>query len=237
MKTKEAPLAPIALDSYRPLRDLVFESLKDAILTQTLPPGKRLLESELAESLGVSRTPVREAIRRLEQEGLVAMIPRKGAYVSGISLKDIREVYEIRAALEMLALELAAKYITAEEIAELEHQVRQEEAMTEANRLNEIIFIDSSFHDLIYQYARNSRLTQFVEILQEQFKRFRFLPLGSSARSHTALAEHEQMVEALRAHDSILAAKLAREHIANAQNALISALTANGLIGNDSIID
>ena len=103
MKTKEAPLAPIALDSYRPLRDLVFESLKDAILTQTLPPGKRLLENELAESLGVSRTPVREAIRRLEQEGLVAMIPRKGAYVSGISLKDIREVYEIRAALEMLA--------------------------------------------------------------------------------------------------------------------------------------
>ena len=206
MKTKEAPLAPIALDSYRPLRDLVFESLKDAILTQTLPPGKRLLENELAESLGVSRTPVREAIRRLEQEGLVAMIPRKGAYVSGISLKDIQEVYEIRAALEMLALELAAKYITAEEIAELEHQVRQEEAMTEANRLNEIIFIDSSFHDLIYQYARNSRLTQFVEILQEQFKRFRFLPLGSSARSHTALAEHEQMVEALRAHNSSLAA-------------------------------
>ena len=99
---KESPyqLETILLDGYRPLRDLVFEALKDAILTQKLHPGERLLESELADELGVSRTPVREAIRKLEQEGLVVMIPRKGAYVDGISLKDIHEVYEIRAALE-----------------------------------------------------------------------------------------------------------------------------------------
>lgn len=237
MKNKEPRLSAIALNSYRPLRDLVFESLKEAILLQQLHPGERLIELELAEELGVSRTPVREAIRRLEQEGLVVMLPRKGAYVAGISLKDIHEVYEIRAALEALALELAAKYITAEELEELKRQVHQEEVMTESNRLNEIIFIDSSFHDLIYQYARNSRLTQFVEILQEQFKRFRSLPLGNSARSNTALEEHQQIVEALACHDSVRAAKLAREHIANAENALISALTANGLIGNNSIID
>lgn len=237
MKNKEARLSVIPLDGYRPLRDLVFEALKDAILLQKLHPGERLIELELADELGVSRTPVREAIRRLEQEGLVVMLPRKGAYVAGISLKDIHEVYEIRAALEALALELAAKYITAEELEELKRQVHEEEVMTEANRLNEIIFIDSSFHDLIYQYARNSRLTQFVEILQEQFKRFRSLPLGNSARSNTALEEHQQIVEALACHDSTLAARLAREHIANAENALISALTANGLIGADSIID
>ena len=150
MKEKPQRLQTILLDGYRPLRDLVFEALKEAILTQKLHPGERLLESELAVELGVSRTPVREAIRRLEQENLVVMIPRKGAYVAGISLKDIHEVYEIRAALEALALELAAAYITDEELAELARQVSEEEAMTEDGRLNEIIFIDSSFHDLIY---------------------------------------------------------------------------------------
>lgn len=229
---KESPyrLETILLDGYRPLRDLVFEALKDAILTQKLHPGERLLESELADELGVSRTPVREAIRKLEQEGLVVMIPRKGAYVDGISLKDIHEVYEIRAALEALALELAAKYITDEELDELALQVKEEEALTDVGRLNEIIFIDSSFHDLIYQYARNSKLTQFVEILQEQFKRFRALPLGGSARSNTALEEHQQILKALKNHDSILAAQLAKKHIAGAEEALINALDAAGLL-------
>lgn len=237
MKDQPHKLQTILLDGYRPLRDLVFEALKDAILTQKLHPGERLLESELAVELGVSRTPIREAIRRLEQEGLVIMLPRKGAYVAGISLKDIHEVYEIRAALESLALELAAKYITDEELAELALQVSEEEALTDAGRLNEIIFIDSSFHDLIYQYARNSKLTQFVEILQEQFKRFRALPLGGSARSNTALQEHQQILEALKNHDSELASKLAKKHIDGAEAALIAALNANGLLGEQTIIN
>lgn len=230
MKNQGHDLETISLNGYRPLRDLVFESLKEAILSQKLRPGERLLENELAEELGVSRTPIREAIRRLEQEGLVVMLPRKGAYVAGISLKDIHEVYEIRAALEALALELAATYITDEELDELALQVEEEEALTDAGRLNEIIFIDSSFHDLIYQYARNNKLTQFVDILQEQFKRFRALPLGASARSNTALEEHQQILAALKAHDSALAADLAKKHIAGAERALIAALEANGLL-------
>lgn len=230
MKNHGHDLETISLNGYRPLRDLVFEALKEAILSQKLRPGERLLENELADELGVSRTPIREAIRRLEQEGLVVMLPRKGAYVAGISLKDIHEVYEIRAALEALALELAAKYITDEELAELALQVEEEEALTDAGRLNEIIFIDSSFHDLIYQYARNNKLTQFVDILQEQFKRFRALPLGTSARSNTALEEHQQILVALKNHDSILAADLAKKHIAGAERALVAALEANGLL-------
>ncbi len=109
-------LVPIKLDGYKPLRDVVFENLRDAIITQVLKPGERLMEIQLADEMGVSRTPVREAIRKLELEGLVVMVPRKGAYVAGVSMKDIHEVYEVRSALEMLAVTLAAERITDEEL-------------------------------------------------------------------------------------------------------------------------
>ena len=98
--TDQRRLIPIKLDGYKPLRDIVFETLREAIINQTLKPGERLMEIQLAEEMGVSRTPVREAIRKLELEGLVVMVPRKGAYVAGISMKDIHEVYELRSALE-----------------------------------------------------------------------------------------------------------------------------------------
>ena len=124
--TKERKLLPIVLDGYKPLRDVVFETLRDAIITQVLKPGERLMEIQLADEMGVSRTPVREAIRKLELEGLVIMVPRKGAYVAGVSMKDIHEVYEVRAALEMLAVSLAAERITDEELDALERQVLRE---------------------------------------------------------------------------------------------------------------
>ena len=120
---KQRKLLPIVLDGYKPLRDVVFETLRDAIIKQVLKPGERLMEIQLADEMGVSRTPVREAIRKLELEGLVVMVPRKGAYVAGVSMKDIHEVYEVRAALEMLAVSLAAERITDEELDALERQV------------------------------------------------------------------------------------------------------------------
>ena len=106
---------PIELDSYKPLRDIVFEALREAIIAGQLRPGERLMEVQIADELGVSRTPVREAIRKLELEGFVIMVPRKGAYVSDISIKDITDVFEIRRALEGLAVELAARRMTEDE--------------------------------------------------------------------------------------------------------------------------
>lgn len=99
----ERRLIPVSLDNYKPLREIVFEALREAIINGTLEPGERLMEIQLAEEMGVSRTPVREAIRKLELEGFVVMVPRKGAYVAGLSMKDIADVFEIRTALESLA--------------------------------------------------------------------------------------------------------------------------------------
>ena len=224
-------LVPIKLDGYKPLRDVVLENLRDAIITQVLKPGERLMEIQLADEMGVSRTPVREAIRKLELEGLVVMVPRKGAYVAGVSMKDIHEVYEVRSALEMLAVTLAAERITDEELNALEQQVlreSEEEAKKDGSDLDNIIYIDSSFHDIIYQAARNQRLVQFVNILQEQLQRFRAASLARPGRSKTALEEHKQIVEALSERNGELASKLAQEHIENAENAMIASMKEKG---------
>ncbi len=228
--TDQRRLIPIKLDGYKPLRDIVFETLREAIINQTLKPGERLMEIQLAEEMGVSRTPVREAIRKLELEGLVVMVPRKGAYVAGISMKDIHEVYELRSALEALAASLAAVRITDEELEEMERQMVREAKETEENNLQGIVSIDTTFHDLLYQAAHNQRLGQFINILQEQVQRFRAATLSRPGRSKYALEEHKKIVEALANKDAKLAAKLATEHIENAENAMIFAMDKDGFV-------
>lgn len=114
-------LSKVNLNNYKPLREVIFDTLREAIIAGELKPGERLMEVKLAEKMGVSRTPVREAIRKLELEGLVEMLPRKGAHVAELSVKDIMDVLEVRATLDGLATALAAERITDEEIKKLEH--------------------------------------------------------------------------------------------------------------------
>lgn len=217
-------LVPVKLDTYKPLREVVFESLREAIIQGILKPGERLMEIQLAEEMGVSRTPVREAIRKLELEGFVVMVPRKGAYVARISLKDIADVFEIRASLEALAAGLAAERITAEELEELERCVVQTSEMAEKESLDNVVQIDTNFHDLIYKASRNQRLTQIISLLREQIQRFRSISLAHPGRSHEALEEHKHLVEAIADRNVELAQRLALQHIENAENILMDGL-------------
>jgi DNA-binding GntR family transcriptional regulator len=229
-KLKEEPkLIPIKLDNYKPLREVVFESLREAIINGRLSPGERLMEIQLAEEMGVSRTPVREAIRKLELEGFVVMIPRKGAYVAGISIKDIANVFEVRAALEALAAGLAAERITEEELDELERYLVEISELRESGNLDAIVEKDTMFHDVIYRASRNERLVQIVTHLQEQIHRFRTASLARPGRTRDALDEHKKLVEAISDRDVELAQKLAREHIENAENSMISAVQEAGV--------
>ena len=216
------PLIPIKLDNYKPLRELVFESLREAIISGQLSPGERMMEIQLAEEMGVSRTPVREAIRKLELEGLVVMIPRKGAYVSGLSLKDVADVFEIRGALEGLAAELAADRITDEELENLERYLVKISEDIEHGDLSRVVETDTDFHTLLYQASRNNRLSQIINNLREQIQRFRTTSLSLPGRMKTALEEHRKIVEAISSRDGELARKLAQEHIENAENSLMS---------------
>ncbi|MBE0466974.1 MAG: GntR family transcriptional regulator [Candidatus Desulforudis sp.] len=221
---EERRLLPVKLDSYKPLREMVFESLREAIIQGRLRPGERLMELQLAEELGVSRTPVREAIRKLELEGFVVMVPRKGAYVAGITDKDITEVFEVRAALEALAAGLACERITDEELERLERSVVQIAEFTERPDLNALVHEDAEFHEIIYRASRNKRLSQILTNLQEQIQRFRLTTLSRPGRTRQALEEHNQIVEAISERRVELAQRLAWEHIESAENSLLCAL-------------
>ena len=141
------------VDAYLPLRDVVFHTLREAILKGELKPGERLMELQLASKLGVSRTPIREAIRMLEQEGLAVTIPRRGAEVARMTEKDMKDVLQIREVLDELAVRLACDNITKEEIKELEKQMLQFENSTKQGDIKKIAEADVAFHDTIYHAA------------------------------------------------------------------------------------
>jgi DNA-binding GntR family transcriptional regulator len=222
------PLVPIKLDNYKPLRELVFESLREAIISGRLKPGERMMEIQMAEEMGVSRTPVREAIRKLELEGLVVMIPRKGAYVAGLSLKDIVEVFEIRGALEGLAAELAAERITDDELENLERYLVMITEDIEKGDLGKVVETDTDFHTQLYKASRNDWLLQIINNLREQIQRFRTTSLSYPGRMKVAVEEHRQIVEAISSRNGKLARKLAYEHIEKAENSLMS-MIQNGI--------
>ncbi|ADG81021.1 GntR family transcriptional regulator [Thermincola potens] len=220
----ERRLIPVSLDNYKPLREIVFEALREAIINGTLEPGERLMEIQLAEEMGVSRTPVREAIRKLELEGFVVMVPRKGAYVAGLSMKDIADVFEIRTALESLAAGLAAERITEEELENLERLLVKIGECVQANDLDKLIEVDTEFHDVLFKATRNERLVQIISNLREQIQRFRTTSLASPGRMKYALEEHKKIVEAVSERNVELAQKLAAEHIENAENIMLNVL-------------
>ena len=221
-------LGPIQLDNYQPLRDLVFEALREAIINGTLKPGERLMEVQLAEEMGVSRTPVREAIRKLELEKLVVRVPRKGAYVADISKTEIAEVFEIRRALEGLAAQLAADRATDDQLETLERYLFRISEAIDKGDLEATIMLDTEFHNELYQAANNERLGEMINNLREHIQRYRSTSLAHPGRMKQALSEHRRIVESIGKRDATLAKKLAEEHIINAENSLMQAIFRKG---------
>ena len=159
-------------NEYLPLRDVVFNTIKDGILSGRLRPGERLLENQLAEELGVSRTPIREALRMLEIENLVDLIPRKGAQVREMSEKDIKDVLEIRKVLEELAAGLAAENITRQSISDLkEAHLDFMKAFDRGDREG-VLEADTRFHDIIFCATKNDKLVQIKSNISIQISRY-----------------------------------------------------------------
>ena len=205
----------VNMDEYLPLRDVVFKTLRQAILKGELEPGERLMEIQLAERLGVSRTPIREAIRKLELEGLVLMIPRRGAEVAKISEKNLRDVLEVRRSLEELAIDLACQRIQEEELETLREAQKEFAAAVAAGDAMEIAQTDEKFHEIIYSGTGNQKLMQILSNLREQMYRYRLEYIKDANKRQILLLEHEQILKALSLRHVQEARLAVREHIDN----------------------
>ena len=214
----------VNMNEYLPLRDVVFNTLRQAILKGELAPGERLMEIQLAEKLGVSRTPIREAIRKLELEGLVLMIPRKGAEVAKISEKSLKDVLEVRRSLEELAIELACQRISDTDMEDMDAaQAAFRDAIAKGDAM-EIAETDEAYHDLIYNCTRNTRLVQILNNLREQMYRFRLEYIKDEDKRQILLIEHEKILKALRSRHVAEARAAVREHIDNQEITVLKKL-------------
>ncbi len=210
------------LQNHRPLREIVYEELKRQILVGEIAPGTRMMEVELAEEMGVSRTPIREAIRKLEKEGLVNIEPRRGAYASEISVKDMVDVLEVRQDLEGMAAALAARKVTDEEKqAFVKVNSDYEEAIKNGNT-EEIIRCDELFHQLIVSYSGNKTLNQLLSQVQELALRFRYIYYDDFSRYEKMPREHEHIEEAILSGDAEKARIVAEEHVSKLKEFVIN---------------
>lgn len=205
----------LATDKYLPLRDVVFQTLREAILRGTIKPGERLMEIQLSQQLGVSRTPVREAIRMLELEGLVNMTPRKGAAVAAISEKSLRDVLEVRCALEELSVRLACERMSWEQFEKLRMANVKFAQVAESEDITVIAKSDEAFHDIIYYSTDNDKLILLLNQLREQMYRYRVEHIKMKERRSLLIREHQEIIDALRERDSQTAVLVMRRHINN----------------------
>jgi DNA-binding GntR family transcriptional regulator len=209
-------------NAYLPLRDVVFQTLRQAILKGELQPGERLMEIKLSQMLGVSRTPIREAIRKLELEGLVVMVPRKGAAVANITEKDTKDVLEVRRTLEMFAVEVVCDRITPEQLEQLESAAKDFENAKGSMDLILIAESDMKFHEVIYAATQNERLMQMLSNLRENMYRYRIEYLKDANYYDSLVREHHEILSAIKNGDKQNAREYMKNHIDNQQLAVIS---------------
>lgn len=203
-------------DNYS-LSARVYNHIRDGILAGTFAKGDELKEKNIGDELGVSRTPVREALRQLELEGLVSIIPNKGAFVEGVSTDDIRDIYEIRALLEGLCARWAATRISDEMMAAMEENIYLTEFHEKKGNAKQLLELDNRFHELLYEAGGSKELMRVLKDYHEYVGRVRKVTLGETKRAKNSTHEHKQICEAIKNHDALLAEKCAREHINNSK--------------------
>jgi DNA-binding GntR family transcriptional regulator len=205
----------------RPMREIVLYELRSAIFENKLNPGDRLVENIIASSMGVSRTPVREALRQLEIEGLAINMPRKGTLVKGISIEDAIEIYDLREVLEGLAVRLACLNISRIEIRKLKEILSIMEGNTSDMEYIEYAKAHSEFNSIVLHASKNKRLIEQLEHIYEYLKSLRKISLNNIERRELALAEHIKIADAISEGDEVLAEKEARAHIVNAKKSFL----------------
>ena len=202
----------------------VFENLKSAIIRGDMPPGNRLVESRLAEALGISRTPVREAIHKLEREGLIQKLPRGGFSVSNLTHEEIEETFGIRSVLESYAARLAAIKHQRQELEPLEEKIEEFQYHLNRGEMEALLKINTEFHGLLYAMSRSPKLIKMINDLQDQIYRFRRIILKIETMAKTSNDDHRQMLSAMKKRDADRVETLVKQHILRGQKIVLKEL-------------
>ncbi len=195
------------------LREQVYTNIKSKIIGGDFEPGKRLIEEKLAEDMKTSRTPVREAIQKLEKEGLIYRLPRGGFAVKGVSEEEVEEVFSLRGVLEGYAGFLATARMEQDELKALEEVIAREEECLKEMNVDEFIRLDSEFHDTLYKAAKNNRLYALLNDLRDYMYRYRVIILRYQRKPQLAVQDHKEMVSSIKSKNARQVEKLVRKHM------------------------
>jgi DNA-binding GntR family transcriptional regulator len=209
-----------------PLKDspsldkLAYEKIKEAILTFQFLPNAALVEGELASQLGISKTPVRDALMRLEKEGLVTRIPYKGTYVSDINNQDMANIFTIRIVLEGLAIHLATELLTEDDFQQMQKLIADHAEALKKGDVRGVSRINTEFHNIIVNCCSNPRLQQMLHNLDDHLKRYRLLSISQGTRTEKSVPEHQAILDAVRARDPKRAEEAMQIHLTSAMQDL-----------------
>jgi len=210
------------------LNQKIYKIIKSQILEGNLEPGTKLVGEKLAEQMGVSRTPIREAIKWLAVEGFVKNIPGHGAFVNGVSIKDLKEVLQVRGVLEGLAAKLAIEVIKDEQIKELEKIIKEMDYNAKEKNLSAFSACSQKLQELIIDISGNSQLKKIRKIICDQTHRYRIRSLSSPKRLEHSFKEHKDIFEAIKNRDPEMADKLSKQHTENVFQNILAHVTTKG---------
>lgn len=227
IRCRDMSARPLNLNST--LTSRVYEVLKNKILSMELPPGTRLKDGELAKGLGVSNTPIREAIRQLEKDGLVETIPHRGNFVKKMSPEEVCEIYDVRMVLEALAARLAVDMFTPEQLKWIETKVEEYERAFDNDDISLGLEVDFAFHDLIAQASGNKTLLEMLRGLATRIHTLRHMDRGKTRRRES-LKDHKAIYQALKERDAKKAEEAITQHISKGKERVLSVLTHESIL-------
>jgi DNA-binding GntR family transcriptional regulator len=213
---------PIRSLERKSLSNQVFEQMKEMIVRGEIPAGKRMIESEIAESMGISRTPVREAVHKLEAEGLLNPLPKGGYVVRGLGISDIEETFEIRSILESFASYLAAQRHSKKEIVPLEEKMEEFQRNLDKHDLKELARVNTEFHELLYDLSKSQRLVKMIHNLRDEIYFLRNIILQSADMAHLSNKDHREIIKAIKKGEAKKVERLVKDHILRGKEFVIN---------------
>ena len=205
---------------YRTLRENIADIIRKRIIYQELEPGQKIVEQDLAKEFKTSRAPIREALRQLELEGLVNIIPNKGAYVTGISDKDVHDIYMIRSMLEGLCVRWATEHITQEQLEELDEIILLSEYHMDKGHSDQLTELDGRFHQILYEASQSRILDHVLSDFHKYVQLARRTSVKTEERAIKSIGEHNEILNAIKAKDAEKAGDLATIHIMHVMESL-----------------